>query len=201
MSEEVSEVSEWANELAQWSAQTKREVRSKQMIERCKGTIERMSEWPSRPIYVWILDISSPRRNTVKATLRRWNTQMSELVVLVLLLEARDHYLKRHLTVISRDLGSNGFSVLIQWSSKQFMMIPPFTRMMSLNHATARYLQHSSLTVSLIAIAPYSISMQDLGLNTTTKIRYHCPFLQYVNEAGTKSAVSKMNHCERKKST
>ena len=57
-SEGVSEVSERANEWAQQRARAKRAVRSKRTSERCEGTSERTSEWPSS--YVSILVCSRP---------------------------------------------------------------------------------------------------------------------------------------------
>ena len=58
-SEGVSEVSERANEWAQWRARAKQAVRSKRTSERCERTSEETSEWPST--YVSILVCSRPQ--------------------------------------------------------------------------------------------------------------------------------------------
>ena len=59
-SEGVSEVSERANEWAQWRARAKRAVRSKRTSERCEQTSKRTSEWPSTAVcFLAVLDHSA----------------------------------------------------------------------------------------------------------------------------------------------
>ena len=68
-SEGVSDVSEWANESAQWSARAKWVVWNKPTSEPCERTSEWTNDWPST--YIWVLGGSGPQCSCVTWALRQ----------------------------------------------------------------------------------------------------------------------------------